>query len=223
MGFRNNLSKHQSTEVGLGCSGTKTVAHARPSKLLTQPLMKEGKQWVGFSWTEPFFCPQLWRGGRRRGFVFPSSPSGIDTTRLSSSGEAAGSLFSPLAIQPVTPEGPYGRVYCLPRPSLYYVCWVTNLLSVRAEAPLVVMTHSIFIEHIAGRAPVENVKMLAQDNQISCLVLFSDCVCVFAHALPHATVVGVQRVDWQEGTRGVLRWNCSVIALKCTCQHVCQS
>lgn len=95
MRFWNNLSKHQSGEVGLGCSGTKTVAHARPSKLLTQPLMKEAKQWVGFSWTKPFFCPQPLRGGRRRGFVFPSSPCGIDTTRLSSSGEAAGSLFSP--------------------------------------------------------------------------------------------------------------------------------
>lgn len=68
MRFWNNLSKHRSAEVGLGCSGTKTVAHARPSKLLTQPLMKEAKQWVGFSWTEPFFCPQLLRGGTRGGW-----------------------------------------------------------------------------------------------------------------------------------------------------------
>lgn len=37
-----------------GCSRTKTVAHALRSKLLTQPLMKEAKQWVGVSWTKPF-------------------------------------------------------------------------------------------------------------------------------------------------------------------------
>ena len=122
-----------------GCSRTKTVAHAWPTKLLIQRLMKEAKQWVGVSWTKPppppFFLGAMPGGEALFSRLFPqeSTPCGCRHQgrlwgRWSPSGNEAshtqGTIWSSL-LPPVS----------IP----HSVSQVTDLLSALTEAPLVVI------------------------------------------------------------------------------------
>lgn len=81
-------------------SGTRIV------KRTVDTTANEGSKTMGRGFLNQATPPPMFQGGmrasRRRGFVFPSFPHGVDTTQLSSSGEAVGSLLR-LAVKPVTP------------------------------------------------------------------------------------------------------------------------
>lgn len=195
--------------------------------------MKEAKQWVGVSWTEPFFWTRSFgggmRGGGRRGFVFPSFPRGVDTMQLSSSGEAVGSLFSPWQRNQSHPRDHMVRFIPSCVHPIFYLLGHQPVICASRGSTCYYYTRYIHRTHHWRGAcwKCENgpAFMQAAERQLNFLrrVLVHMYVCVCVCACSYLTQ---QLWKYREviGKREPGEFCCgTVIELNCSCQHVCQS